>query len=208
MASDDGQAHPARGRVTDPANVHEVDDVPFGTSRVSSEWAPRVMELLDAALSRLQPGEQPAARGALRQVTSLLRALIEGEPAKAVPDPNGQLLAWQARRVRDHIDSHIADRLLVSDLAGLIQRSEAHFSRAFRRTFGESPHAFVLRRRLELATRYMLATDAGLADIALRCGFVDQAHLCRRFRAVTGQAPSIWRRERRTDDVRQSLRYP
>jgi AraC-like DNA-binding protein len=108
------------------------------------------------------------------------------------------LLAWQARRVRDYIDSHIAGPILVADLCALIDRSEAHFSRSFKRTFGESPHAFVIRRRLELAARYMLQTDASLTDIALRCGFIDQAHLCKHFRQSTGHSPGAWRRSRRT----------
>ena len=55
-------------------------------------------------------------------------------------------------------------------------------SRSFKRTFGESPHAFLVRRRVELAAQYMLTTDAPLSDIALRCGFADQPHLCKHFR--------------------------
>jgi AraC-like DNA-binding protein len=80
----------------------------------------------------------------------------------------------------------------------LVQRSEAHFARSFRLTFGESPHAFVVRRRLELAARYMLQTEMDLSEIALRCGFSDQAHLCRRFREATGQSPAAWRRALKT----------
>jgi AraC-like DNA-binding protein len=113
-------------------------------------------------------------------------------------DGGVRLLAWQARKVRDYIDSHIGGPILVADLCALIDRSEAHFSRSFKRTFGESPHAFVIWRRLELAARYMLQTDASLSDIALRCGFTDQAHLCKHFRQSTGQTPAAWRRARRT----------
>jgi AraC family transcriptional regulator len=103
------------------------------------------------------------------------------------------LLAWQARKVRDYIDSHITGPILVADLCALVQRSEAHFSRSFKRTFGESPHAFVVRRRVELAAQYMLTTDASLSDIALRCGFTDQPHLCKHFRQAAGQTPAAWR---------------
>jgi AraC-like DNA-binding protein len=89
--------------------------------------------------------------------------------------------------------------VLVADLSALVQRSEAHFSRSFRRTFGHSPHAFVVRRRVELAGQHMLQTGAPLSDIALRCGFVDQAHLCKHFRKLTGETPAAWRRARRTN---------
>jgi AraC-like DNA-binding protein len=47
---------------------------------------------------------------------------------------------------------------------------------------------------VELAAQYMLTTDAPLSDIALGCGFADQAHLCKRFRQAAGQTPAAWRR--------------
>ena len=84
--------------------------------------------------------------------------------------------------------------MLVADLCVLIQRSEAHFSRAFKLTFGEPPHSFVIRRRLELAAQYMLETDRPLSDIAMRCGFTDQSHLCKHFHQATGHTPAAWRR--------------
>jgi AraC family transcriptional regulator len=102
------------------------------------------------------------------------------------------------RKVRNYIDSHITGPVLVADLCVLIQRSEAHFSRSFKRTFGESPHSFVVRRRVELAAQYMLTTNAALSDIALRCGFADQAHLCKQFRQAAGQTPAAWRRAQRS----------
>jgi len=105
--------------------------------------------------------------------------------------------AWQVRKVRDYINRHIAGRVLVADLCALVQCSDAHFSRSFKRTFGESPHAFLVRRRVELAAQYMLTTEASLSDIALRCGFSDQAHLCKHFRLAAGQTPAVWRRTHR-----------
>jgi AraC-like DNA-binding protein len=51
-----------------------------------------------------------------------------------------------------------------------------------------------------LAAMYMLNTDMYLSDIALGCGFVDQAHLCRHFRMVTGETPAAWRRAKRALD--------
>jgi AraC family transcriptional regulator len=96
--------------------------------------------------------------------------------------------------VRAYIESHITGPLLVADLCALIQLSEAHFSRAFKRTFGKSPHAFLMSRRVELAAQYMLQTEASLSDIALRCGYADQPHLSKQFRQTTGYTPAAWRR--------------
>jgi AraC family transcriptional regulator len=103
---------------------------------------------------------------------------------------------WWAHKIREYIDRHITDRVLTSDLGALVGLSETHFFRSFKRAFGVPPHAFMLRRRLQLAARYMLETDAPLSDIALQCGFTDQAHLSNRFREATGMSPGAWRRVR------------
>ena len=157
------------------------------------QWVNAVITLLDAAAHELH---SPAPQCMLL-AAALLREQVEPQAVAAAADGRGRLLAWQVRKVRDYVDRHIADALPVADLSALIQRSEAHFSRSFRRTLGESPHAFVIRRRLQLAERYMLQTDAPLSDIALQCGFTDQAHLCRHIRQVMGQTPAAWRREQR-----------
>jgi len=165
----------------------------------SREWMHRVMSLLDAAVGQLHGQEHPA-QGTLLEAASLLRQQVHPPVAGEGPDGRGRLLAWQTRKVRDYIDRHLTGPVLVVDLCGLIQRSAAHFSRSFKRTFGESPHSFVVRRRVELAAEHMLTTDASLSDIALRCGFTDQAHLCKHFRQATGQTPAVWRRVHRSHD--------
>jgi AraC family transcriptional regulator len=156
------------------------------------EWVHHVIALLDAAAGQLDHAQ--AVHGTILKAASLLRKQIDPEVAGAAPDIRGGLLAWQARRVCDHIDSHIAGPVLVADLCVLVRLSEAHFSRAFRRTFGKSPHAFVITRRVELATQCLLQTEASLSDVALRCGFTDHSHLCKHFRQVTGHTPAAWRR--------------
>src|SRR5271168_499480 len=169
----------------------------LGATR-SREWMHRVITLLEAALGQLHDQEH-TAQGAVLEAASLLRQQIDPPAAGEVPDERGRMLAWQVRKVRDYIDSHITGSVLVADLCALIQRSEAHFSRSFKRTFGESPHTFVVRRRVELAAQYMLTTDASLSDIALRCGFTDQAHLCKHFRQAADQTPAAWRRANRSN---------
>jgi len=163
------------------------------------EWMHQLITLLEAAVGQLHDQEHQA-QGTLREAASLLRQQVHPPAAGEVPDGKGRLLAWQARKVRDYIDSHITGPVLVADLCALIQRSEAHFSRAFRLTFGRSPHAFVIRRRVELAAQYMLQTEMPLSDIALRCGFADQPHLSKHFRQITEHTPAAWRRAHRRED--------
>jgi AraC family transcriptional regulator len=167
----------------------------IGQSR-SGNWMFEVIALLDVAIGHLC--QDQAAHGAIREAASLLRRQVDPQPvAGPADDGKERLLAWQARKVLDYIDRHVTSRVLVADLCALIWRSEAHFSRAFRGTFGCSPHAFVIRRRVELAAKHMLETDLSLSDIALGCGFADQAHLCNHFRVLSGETPAAWRRAKR-----------
>jgi len=103
-----------------------------------------VINLLDAAMHQLYRKEKTAQR-AFRKATPLLRQQIDPPAPQRSPDGKGRLLAWQARKVRDYIHSHIAGPLRVADLCALVQRSEAHFSRSFKLTFRESPHFFIVR---------------------------------------------------------------
>jgi AraC family transcriptional regulator len=170
----------------------------------SCEWMQRVIALVEVALGQIHNRLHPA-QGSLLEAASLLRQQIEPPATREASAGRGGLLAWQARKVRAYIENHISGPVLVADLCSLVQRSEAHFSRSFKHTFGESPHAFLIRRRVELAAQYMITTDAYLSDIALRCGFTDQAHLSKHFRQSTGQTPAAWRRARRNEDAEQGL---
>jgi AraC family transcriptional regulator len=157
------------------------------------EWLQRVISLLEAAVGQLHDLEHPA-QGTLLEAASLLRQQFHPPAAEEFPGGTRRLLASHARKVRDYIDSHITGPILVADLCALVHRSEAHFARSFKRTFGASPHSFVVRRRVELAVQYMLTTESSLSDIALECGFTDQAHLSKHFRQAIGQTPAAWRR--------------
>jgi AraC family transcriptional regulator len=99
----------------------------------------------------------------------------------------GGLALWQARRVAARVDANLAERVSTPELAKALNLSVSHFSRAFKCTFGVSPHAWVLRRRMEVAQGLMLTTSAPLSEIAVICGMADQAHFTHCFPA------SFWR---------------
>ena len=82
-----------------------------------------------------------------------------------------------------------------TDCASEARLSKSHFSRAFKATFGTTVARYVLRRRVEEAKRLMLVSHDPLSQIALACGFGDQAHYCRVFRDVVGISPNSWRRQ-------------
>ncbi|HEY0342740.1 MAG TPA: AraC family transcriptional regulator, partial [Steroidobacteraceae bacterium] len=106
------------------------------------------------------------------------QAIGPSVPTLPRTDGTAALLSWQATRVQQHIEKHLARAIRVSDLSALVFRTEAHFSRAFKQSFGLSPHAYVVRRRIELASQLMMENGAPLSEIALTCGFSDQAHMC------------------------------
>ena len=157
------------------------------------EWMHHVIALLDVAIGQLR--HEQAADSTILEALSLLRRQEDAQPSQEhAGDGKARLLAWQARKVVEHINRHVASRMLVADLCAILHLSEGHFSRSFRGTFGCPPYAFVVRRRVELAARYMLQTDMSLNEIALQCGFSDQSHLSKLFRQVTGETPAAWRR--------------
>lgn len=108
----------------------------------------------------------------------------------------GGLAPWQARSVTTYIDANLSASLSCEALARLTKLSVSYFARAFKCTFGHPPHVFLMRRRMERAQGLMLKTNAPLAQIALECGFADQAHLSRLFLRFTGERPASWRRAR------------
>jgi AraC-like DNA-binding protein len=89
----------------------------------------------------------------------------------------------------------LAGTISVEKMAELTRLSHSYFSRAFRSDFGESPYAYVIRRRIEQAKEMMLLTDQSLAYIARACGLADQPHLTRLFRRIVGTSPASWRRQ-------------
>ena len=107
---------------------------------------------------------------------------------------------WQILRVRAYIDGNLHRTIHIRDLSAVARRSPAHFSRKFKLSVGESPHAYVVGRRLQRACHLMMTSAASLSEIALSVGFSDQAHLCRLFRQSFGQSPANWRREREIPD--------
>jgi AraC family transcriptional regulator len=115
-------------------------------------------------------------------------------PIGAPPTSRVGLAQWQRKRVTAHIDEHLANPIQVRDLAAMSRLSTSYFSRAFKRTTGVSPYAFITQKRLARACELMTMTEESLCQIAIACGLCDQAHLCRVFRRIVGETPSAWRR--------------
>jgi AraC family transcriptional regulator len=121
--------------------------------------------------------------------------LTSNKPVAAERSSQCGLAPWQAKRVAAYIESNISLNLCIADLAGIVQLSISHFSRAFKVSFGEPPITYVKVRRVHHAQILMLNTREPLSQVALDCGLYDQSHLTRVFRQVVGIPPSLWRRQ-------------
>ena len=96
-------------------------------------------------------------------------------------------------RAKDLADGRYFEPLSVSDMASAAGLSRAHFSRQFRRAFGESPHAYLLTRRLERAAALLRSTDRSVADICLSVGLVSVGSFTTSFTRTYGVSPTAYR---------------
>ena len=96
-------------------------------------------------------------------------------------------------RARDAMDRSFAQPLDVPALARIALTSEAHFIRTFKQTFGETPHRYLQRRRLERAMALLRETDRPVTEVCLEVGFVSLGSFSRTFRRVVGMPPSSYR---------------
>jgi AraC-like DNA-binding protein len=96
-------------------------------------------------------------------------------------------------RAKDLADARYFEPLDVDDLASAAGLSRAHFSREFRRAFGESPHAYLLTRRLERAAALLRTTDRSVADICLSVGLQSIGSFTTSFTRTFGKSPTAYR---------------
>lgn len=96
-------------------------------------------------------------------------------------------------RARDLADARYAEPLEVADLAGAAGLSPAHFSREFRRAFGESPHQYLLTRRLERAAALLRHTDRPVIEICLEVGLQSVGSFTTSFTRMFGCSPTAYR---------------
>ena len=108
--------------------------------------------------------------------------------SRAVEDRNRRML-----RARDTMDRAFAQPLDVPALAAVAHVSPAHFSRQFRETFGETPHSYLQRRRVERAMELLRETRRPVTEICFDVGFNSLGTFSRTFRAVVGEPPSRYR---------------
>lgn len=182
-------------RVTFPGIDPSGGDGQLDATQASVRRLHSVVAELFRALHECLHDERSNAAKSLRRA----QAMLDEGPAPAARRPAASrhgLAPWQIRRVLAHVDANLDTPIRNRELAAIAHLSVFHFNVAFREGVGDSPHEYVIRRRIERAQGLMLSTGKPLSQIAVECGLADQSHLTRLFRRVVGESPAAWRRAR------------
>lgn len=116
--------------------------------------------------------------------------------SRTVEETNRRML-----RARDAMDRDYAEPLDVPALARIAHVSPRHFGRTFRTTFGETPHRYLQRRRVERAMFLLRSGDQSITDICMEVGFTSLGTFSRTFQQIVGEPPSAYRRRDPLADV-------
>ncbi|HEY9664341.1 MAG TPA: AraC family transcriptional regulator [Allocoleopsis sp.] len=124
----------------------------------------------------------------------LLRNYCEsGMPQKKLVVPGRALDAVKLKQIQDYIEEHLAENIAIEDMAALVPMSQFHFARAFKAATGETPHKYLIQRRMERAKVLLTVTQLAIAEVAYRVGFSSQSHFTTHFRKATGVTPKDYR---------------
>ncbi len=149
-------------------------------------------ELLKNALENRDLGSEVLFESLARVfLVKLIRRY--GERHDQAPDFAKGFTAAHYKRVLDYVATNYSRSISVQELAREAALSPSHFSRLFKETIGQSPHRFVMSYRVEQARKMLADPDPTLAQVALRCGFSDQAHFSRTFKQIEGVTPKTFR---------------
>ena len=105
-------------------------------------------------------------------------------------------------RARDFMDGHYAEPLDLDDIARRAHASKAHFVREFRATFGETPHQYLLTRRIERAKHLLHTTQLSVTEVCLAVGLQSLGSFCSSFKRVVGVTPTQYRGTAQAADLR------
>ncbi|MDE1996994.1 MAG: helix-turn-helix transcriptional regulator, partial [Rhizobiaceae bacterium] len=93
----------------------------------------------------------------------------------------------------DYVEAHLKKPIYLAELANAAGLSRMHFAAQFRAATGLTPHAYILKRRVEDSQRMLLRGDRSIVDVSLEMGFSSQAHFSSAFKKIVGISPGQWR---------------
>jgi AraC family transcriptional regulator len=153
---------------------------------------------LVAAVNAERVAGFPSGRLFLDSIERALAVALVNSYAVRRPSPRiyrGGLTPARLRKVVELVHAEMDGDLRLEELADAAGLSITHFSQMFRVSTGQSPHQFVLHRRVERAKEMLRADKNRVLDVAVACGFKSQQHFARVFRSMCGASPTEYRQE-------------
>ena len=157
-------------------------------SHLGENFGASLIDVLSAALVNADW----LAPGAVRHMQLAIEEL--SPPRMARTGHIGGLASWQTRRVEQLVQDNIDSDLSTKRLAEVCALSRGHFCRAFKQTYGMPPHRWVQTQRVERAMERLSKESCAIVEVAIDCGFKDQSHFTRVFKAHARMTPLTWHR--------------
>lgn len=178
----------------------------YNCDQASAELVPR-FAILDPMLEQLAIALTVALRDGtaedgiyidtLAQMMAVHLAKSHSSQSRPVRMPPMQSMSgWRMRRVIEYIEEHLDGDLSLEAMAAEVHISPIYLARAFKAAIGQSPHRFVLTRRVEHAKELLRNTEMPVVDVALSSGFSSQSHLSYWFQRHVGVSPAAYRQHR------------
>ncbi len=178
--------------VADELGVNRLDDAPIFMDRNDF--------LLETALSishELQQGNPhgPIFADIYARLLAAQIVTMQRSKARARREPQATLTSRQLKWLDEYIDSNLAYKITLDDLANQAGLSTFYFCRTFKAATGYSPHLYVMNRRIAFAKSCLSSDAVSILDTALSAGFSDSAHFSRQFKKSVGMTPSQYHRD-------------
>ena len=166
--------------------------------RCTHKLADARLGALVAAVNAERVAGFPSGRLFLDSIEQALAVALVNNYAVRRPSPRiyrGGLTPARLRKIVELVHAEMEGDLSLEDLADAAGLSINHFSQMFRESTGQSPHQFVLHRRIERAKELLRGAEMRVLDVAVACGFKNQQHFARVFRRVCNASPTEYRQE-------------
>ncbi|EDX82414.1 transcriptional regulator, AraC family protein [Synechococcus sp. PCC 7335] len=132
---------------------------------------------------------------ALSRVFLVKLIQVYGERRADVLGVSSAFTAQHYHQFLKYVENHYRENIKVADVASYVGMSDAHFSREFKKTVGQSPYQFIMVFRVERAQELLSRVDKPIAEVAAECGFYDQPHFTKTFQKLLGCSPTEFRKQ-------------
>ncbi len=170
-----------------------MESVVAGGEGVATTARDELVELVIEASTSFET-DRDRARCCIQRAAQLARDKKVARPRAGATAFRGGLATWQMKKLTAYIEANLGDKIRIVELASIVGLSPGYFFRAFKLSFGLSPHTYIMRQRILRAQVLVATSNAPLSRIAIDCGLADQAHFSRVFRRLVGVTPALWRR--------------